>query len=85
MKEFKQFKLEHEKNKITWSKKVEASAGDVQDYVKQTNEAMFKMKENLEEMKLINQRMQKENEVYKGLIQGNNFDFSSEELQSIVL
>jgi len=37
MKEMKVFKVEYEKNKINWSKKVEASAGDVNDHVAKIN------------------------------------------------
>jgi hypothetical protein len=34
MKIINQFKLEYEKNKLDWNKKVEASAGDVTDHLK---------------------------------------------------
>ena len=33
LKETQQFKVEYEKNKTEWSRKVEASAGDVRDHL----------------------------------------------------
>lgn len=84
MKEVKQFKIDYEKYKTEWSKKVEASAGDVRDHVQALQEENTKMKGELEELRLQNERMLKEIDVYKTVTFGANFDFDYEQLKQII-
>lgn len=84
LKEVKQFKIDYEKYKTEWSRKVEASAGDVRDHVEAINAENLRVKKEIEELRLENERMSKEINVYKQATLGYNFDFDYEQLRLIV-
>lgn len=80
----RQYRLDHEKRQRDWYLKVEASAGDVQDTLKELAKENVAFKENIKQLDTELKNTKKELEVYKSVVDSSSINMTFEELQKMI-